>query len=318
MMNKKIIRALLFSGIILLPFIIYRIFVVGPYTLEFIFYIILTFLFLIFGLIFKKKVLETGKKMSFDKGISILGLVIALVAFIEANRQANNNNIQFEENRKASENLFNTQLDQEKVLNNKLLVNSNGLNERLVIELNKIKEINENLLMASIEQQKLANQSLEDYIFETRANLSLGKSKIIITDTLDTGNLKIIIIESISNVGKRIAKNFEIRQSIVFNNGKIGELSRGSGINEVLPSEPKEISYPFIISKKEYENFYYWVQIRYYDERLDKLYDRSKYFHFYKTDKGYDFYYVNLEQKNILRKVIDNKLSELNLSLTVD
>jgi len=280
---------------------------------------------LVIFLIWKEEIIEEGKKISFDKLISILSIVIALTAFIETSIQAEKNNIQFEENRKASDSLFRVQLSQAKQLNDLLISNSNKLNSLQIVELNKIQEINsdltksaENQLNTSKENLDLTKQSLNDYVFETRANLALGKSKIFITDTLDSGNLKAVITESVSNTGKRIAKNFEIRQLIVYNNGEIGELARGGGVNEVLPNEPKESSYPFTITKKEYENFFYWVQLRYYDERLDEFYDRSKYFHYYKTDKGYDFYYVKPEQKNTLRKIIDKELNSKGLSQTID
>lgn len=326
--EKKIFRILIFIGSVTLFVIFYRIIVKNISLTERVLDLLLVFAFVLLFFVFKSEILNEIKNVSFDRFTSFFSLLIALLAFFYTSIQTEKNNIQFEENRKASDSLFEVQLINAKQLNELLISNAEKLSSSQIVELNKIQSINTNLtisaknqLETTKENLKLTEQSLDDYIIETRPNIIMGKTKVSDIDSILKEDSRVLknktIIENFSNNGKRIADNFELRRAVFYDN-KIQFFSTSTTIKKVLPNESKFSSMVINLENIYSEDFYYWYQIRYYDERLNSWEDRSRYFHYNRRANGLDFY--DLDEKRILglRKFIDEKLEELNLSLTID
>ena len=266
-------------------------------------------------LIYFKKIKIISKKISFDRYISLISLEIALFVFIQTGVQERKNNEQFERNRIASDSLFRTQLSHSEKLNQSQIENSKSLNGSLISELNKIQDINlnqslasKNQLNATQKQLELSQQTLTDYINETKSNLVLNFIKIEKQDTIDDKKVKLSISSSVQNIGKRDASDVEFRNIIVLKNRSTTDINISKDATFLTVNTPTLVTYYPTIPLDDLEDFYYWLQIKYYDVRLDEYFDRSYYRHYYKTAKGFDFYYANNEIIPELRKIIDEQI----------
>ena len=272
---------------------------------------------------FREDLFAIMKGTPVDRYISLVSLEIALIVFIQTSIYEERNNKQFEENRIASEHLFKTQLSHTEKLNQLQIKNAKILNDSLVQELNKIQDINlnqnlaaKNQLIATQRQLELSRQSLIDYINETKSNLIFESIKITDKDTLNEKEIKLIIENKIKNVGRREAKDVEVRIMVIFKDKNISKMSVNKDASFLNINNPVIVNYYPIVPLKELENFYYWIQVRYYDEKLDQFFDRSYYRHYYKSSKGFDFYYASNKQKLRLREIVDKELKKNGYSLT--
>lgn len=283
---------------------------------------LLTFILLTLSIINRKNISITLKKEPIDRYISLIGLEIALLAFIQTSFQVEKNNKQFEENRIASDKLFQTQLKHAENLNQLQIKNAQILNDSLISELNKIQDINkqqslaaENQLLSSQQQFELSKQSLSDYLADTKPDLTLGKTEIVSRDTINDNKIKLSIIKFFTNTGKREALNVEIRNAIIHNNRGVSDVLINTDMSLFTANSSAESNFYPEMLLSESEDFFYWFQVIYYDKRLDKYTDRSYYFHYYKSVKGFDFYYVNDIQKKAIQKIVDSELKRKGLSL---
>jgi hypothetical protein len=282
----------------------------------------MTILFLVLCVINWKNISITLKKEPVDRYISLIGLEIALLAFIQTSIQVEKNNKQFEENRIASDKLFQTQLKHAENLNQLQIRNAQILNDSLISELNKIQDINkqqslaaDNQLLSSQQQLKLTKQSLTDYLADTKPDLTLGKTEIVNRDTISYNKIKLSIRNFFTNTGKRDALNVETRNAIIHNNKGVSDVSINTDMSLFTANSSAESNFYPEMSLSESEDFFYWFQVIYYDKRLDEYTDRSYYFHYFKSAKGFDFYYVNDIQKKVIQKIIDTELKKKGLSL---
>lgn len=321
-MKRIFSRFLIYFLITFILISIYCLLIDTNKTFEIIVYVITSFLILI-GVILSKSIVSILKENSFDKIISFVSLEIALIAFIQTGIEIRKNNEQFEANRLASEELFKKQQEHSEKLNTLIVANSKELNDNLIGEVKNLQTINETQseaaekqLEASKQQLLLARQSLDDYIYETKPELVIETTKISNIDTVDN-NLQLSITSIIKNNGKRQAKKVEFRQAIVYNN-----ILKNIGLNEdadfITSNKLIQLDHHSIIPQNFSNDFFYWIQIQYYDDKLDLHVDQSFYYHYYKSAKGFDFYYANKDDKSRLKKLIDQNLSQNNLSKTVN
>lgn len=262
---------------------------------------------------------------SLDKYISLIGLEIALLAFIQTSIQVEKNNIQFEQNRIASEELFKKQIEHSQELNQLQIENSKELNNTITTELIRLQAINikqtesaENQLLATKSQLELSEQTLQDYLFDTKAELSIETTQISNIDTLENSDLQLTISSNIKNTGRREAENVEIRNLLIYADKSIGKLSVSKETEFFTGNKTIQNHYYQIISKKEIKNFFYWLQVKYFDEKTGSQIDRSFYYRYYESAKGFDFYFAKNKDKLILRSLVDNELKRKNLSLTTN
>ena len=322
-MKNKIIKLLIHLTIALTLILIYCLVVNVISALKWSI-ISLTIICIAFCLIFWNKFFLIIKETPIDRYISLISLEIASIVFIQTSFQEKENNKQFEQNRIASESLFKTQLLHSEKLNQLQISNAKLLNDSLVKELNKIQDINlnqslaaKNQLIATQRQLELSKQSLEDYITETKSNLVLGQIKISNTDTLNEKEFKLTITSAIQNIGKREAEDIEIRQMLIFEDKSISSIDVNKDASFLSINTPTSIHYSPTIPQEKSNNFFYWLQVLYYDKKLDKHFDRSYYRHYYKNP-GFDFYYANNDQVRIMRSIIDQELKNKGYSLTIN
>lgn len=321
-MKNKIIKVLIHLTIVLSLILLYALIVGVNSSFRWIL-ILFTLVGILFCFIYFKTTLSILKQTPTDRYISIISLEIALIVFIQTSYQEKENNKQFEQNRIASESLFQTQLQHSEKLNKLQIQSAKELNDSLIGELNEIQEINlnqslasKNQLIATQKQLELSKQSLDDYINETKSNIILETIDIVNRDTIDDNKVKLSISTRIQNVGKREAEQLEIRQLTILDNREKTDLTVNSDATFLSINAPKNISYYTTMSIKDSENFFYWLQIRYYDKKLDEYFDRSYYRHYFKSPKGFDFYYATNEQKEALREIIDKELKVKGYSVT--
>ncbi len=261
-----------------------------------------------------KNIFVTFKSEPVDRYISLIGLEIALIAFIQTSIQVEKNNKQFEENRIASDSLFHTQLK-----------HAEKLNDSLISELNKIQAINkqqsliaENQLLSSQQQLDLSQQSLSDYLADTKPEMTYRYSKIINRDTINGNKIKLSIRNFFKNTGERDALNIEMRHAIIHNKKSSSNIFIDTDMNLFSANSSVYSNFYPEMFLSESEDFFYWFQIIYYDKRLDNYINRSYYLHYRKTTQGSDFFYADEAQKDDIRKIIDSKLRNRNLSITTN
>jgi hypothetical protein len=272
----------------------------------------------IFCFIKRKHIWESIKNDSLDKYVSLVGLEIALIAFIQTSIQVEKNNLQFEENRIASEELFQKQLQHSKELNELQIETSKSLNKILTNEIIRLQEINIIQNESAQIQLELSEQSLQDYLFDTKAELSIELTKITHTDTLKDSKIKLTISNTIKNTGRREASNVEIRNLVIYKDKSFSNLSISDEVENFTGNKSIQNHYFPIMSIKNSENFYYWVQVIYTDEKTGTQVDRSFYFHYHESAEKFDFYYAKTNNKRVLREIIDVELKRRKLTLTMN
>ena len=310
-MKKKMILSLLHISVVL-PLILLYIFILGFSTL--ISWIIYVFSILIIILLVKYRVdiKKIASEISYDRYISLISIEIALLAFIQAGIQQKDNNQQFEKNRIASDSLFETQLRHTTDLNRLLINNAQILNDSLIEELNEIQNINsknslsvDNQLLTTKSHLELSKQTLQDYVFNSRAHVVTSSTKITKRDTLDNKEVMLTLNYDIQNIGKRNAIDVETKHMIIYNNKIIPYFNASDKIPVLVAGTTTSASFYPKILLKESENFFYWKRVRYYDEKLGQYFVRSEYYRYFKTINGLNFYYVNKKHKPYLRKVVN-------------
>lgn len=311
-MKNKLISLLLHVSIALCIISIYYLLIENNSIFEWIIFS-LTVIGLILCIIFWKEIKIAANESSFNRLIALISLGIALIIFFQTSIQFKKNNKQFERNRIDSEELYNAQSKQAQSLNNSLIQ-----------ELTEIQKVNrdqnlitEKLLIAVDKQLELSKQSLNDYIVGTRAYLAMGTIEITNIDTLSSDSVYIKITNTLFNQGKRNAEKIESRHIIIYRNAKFSEVKVRK--SPFMPIEDKrELHFSIRMPIKEIENFYYWIQIRYYDEKLKQFFDNSYYYNYYKVAGTFNFYFANDNILNIMRKIVDRELERKGLSLTLN
>lgn len=322
---RRLFISILANSVILLPIICIYSWMVNDENLYKWIFTFLTFTSLVFCLIYLKDVQNYFRNSSIDRFISLIGLEIALLAFIQTNIQFVKSNELFEQNRIASGKLFEQQIKHSEKLNQIQIENSKNLNKVLTDELIQLQDINtrqsesaENQLLATKSQLELSEQSLQDYLFDTKPELSVETTKISNIDTLDDSNVKLTITSNIKNKGRREAKSVEFRQIIIFTNESVTILNVMDETEFFTSNKIIGCNYSQTVPIDMTEDFYYWLQIRYLDEKTGSQIDRSFYFHYIKYGKGFGFYLAKRDDKKILRKIIDKELENKGYSLTTN
>lgn len=280
---------------------------------------------IILCIIYWKDLKDKIEEISYDRYIALIGVGFALIAYNQTSKQIEVSNVQFEKNSRDSDSLFKVQLQQAYDLNKSHIENNKKLNDSLINELEEIQNINtiqgtatNNLLKATQKQYELTDQSLQDYIYETRPKFKLGANKVEIIDSVTESLVRISIIRNITNTGNRDATESEFRHLFIDKNNKPIDFDINNTQNIFQPNQTSIIIYKPLIFTKESEEFFYWFQIRFYDERRDEYFDRSYYYHYHEDVQGKVFYTPSIKNQKILRTIVDAELKTRGLSLTVN
>lgn len=319
---KTFYKIVIHLTIVFLIITIYCIIIKNSPIFEWTIYLI-TILLSAYSILKWRSLWDILKSDSFNNYVSLISIEIALIAFIQTSIQVEKNNTQFEQNRIASEKLYAQQIEHSEKLNQQQIDNSKKLNETLTAELIRLQEINskqsesaENQLSATKSQIELSEQTLQDYLFDTKPELSIESTKITNTDTLENSELQLTISSVIKNMGRREADSVEIRNTVIFEDRSIGPLSISKETEFFTGNRAIQNHYYPTMSKNLAKDFYYWIQVKYFDKKTGSQFDRSFYFRYYESARGYDFYFAKNNDKKILREIIDKELAKQNYTLT--
>lgn len=320
-MRKNLIKLLLHYSIVIMLLFIYCLIVKGNIIFDWVIFS-LTFVSSILLIIFRKDLITIGKEIPFDRFIAIIGLEIALIVFIQTTSQVQKNNEEYKWNSIKSDNLFNTQLRHASELNENQNKHAQTLNDSIIAELTKIQTINKNLsiatetqLRATQKQLELSEQSLVDYIYESRAQVIKGKTTIERIDTLENDLLHVKITNKIYNNGKRRANEVEIRHLIILKDSSIHRFNLSkepfldAGLNQTS-------LFLFPISKDMIKEFYYCIQIIYYDEKYPEPNNNCYYYQYFNVSNVKGLYKPLSKDITFLRSMFDKVLLNNELSLT--
>ncbi len=231
--------------------------------------------------------------------IEYLAIVIAVFSLLYSIRSFNNANEQFKENSQASDSLFNIQL-----------TNERELNEKLIAEITKLQEITNNQLIIIQNLLEVSESTLENKKYSERPILTFGKFILKDGDKIINGMYAPLIELKYQNQGKRSAISITIRPFIVSNDMKVLKAGASKIINSYLePGGGSEIEYKPKFDTKYKDNFYYCIEIQYYDQLLSRKYNKTFYTNFYKSRGSFEFYNCDVNVRLELKSVINDYLS---------
>lgn len=279
---------------------------------------------LVFSFINRKKYIKIMKKQSLDRIVSIISIEVAIFAFIETGIQIKESNKQFQVSIEKSDSIFNEQLRHSRELNDKLLNDIKRMNSSLVSELDTIQNINStnssivsNQLEITKEQIKLSGISLNDYLFDTRAEVTFQEIELADVDTLSNKVYKLNIYEILYNSGRREATNVIYKQAIILPNKKIASFYINRDLDVLYPNSSKRINlYPTIVGIDKVEDFFYWRQTIYLDKKIKRQFEKNVFYHYKKSDFGeLNFFEAKPLQKHELKEIINLHLRSEGLPL---
>jgi len=242
----------------------------------------------------------------FQTFLNILALLVAVYAVQIARKTLNETSKQFQQNMISSDSLFNLQLNHSKILN-----------DSLIYQITELQKITNNQLKITENQLRISIQTLQEEIYSGRPKIVI--QGISIADTNMVINEKIfspLIKTQYENIGRRPAIDFVYRTFILypdFSNARLGEKQsknfvdpgRGSSVLNFTPKIP--IAYK--------DDFYYCIEISYYDKELERKFHQAYYYHYYRSREGYDFFYCELEEANKIRGALNKILKRNNIEL---
>lgn len=306
---------------LLIPICIYCSITESNSTFRTIVYISLAICFIL-SLLCGKHLLQTIKQSSIERYMSLLGLEIALIVFIQSSIQVEKNNEQFRVNRIESDSLFKKQL-----------LHAKALNDSLIKELNEIQKISKTQssaldaqLLTTQKQLTLSEQSLNDYLYETKSNLSIGPITLsktdsitnIINNRLDT-IMKLRFFFNVENIGKREAFDIELNSMLIYKDSSVSSLVINKDLRFLNINSPNISTLNFEVLKKDSKDFYIWIQTCHHDEKLDTVFCRSYYQHYFKRiDNTLGFCIADNNDSEILRRIVDRELKRHGHKLTMN
>jgi hypothetical protein len=215
---------------------------------------------------------------------------------------------QFELNSKSSDSLFNVQLK-----------NSKELNENLIGRIRELQNITKTQLGVNSKQLDISTNALKEQIYSGRP-----KVIVILDDVEDTTNVnanvygpKIITVTK--NEGSRYALNCSLRPFLLLKDFKIYKHGLYPKVAYNLePTNPRENSFlPKFPLENKYD-FYYVYDINYYDDQLKQTFRHSYYYHYYRMRNVGAFYNCKNNEKEELKKNINDELKAMNEPLLPD
>lgn len=245
-----------------------------------------------------RTILEKLKKYS-KSIIDYLAIIIAVISLLYSIMSFNSANEQFKENAQASDSLFNIQLTNEK-----------ELNEKLITEITKLQEINNNQFVLIQNLLEVSESTLENKKYSERPILTFGKFILKDGDYIINGNFAPLIELKYQNQGKRSALSIRFRPFIISNELKLLKAGGIQNIDDSLePGGGSEIEYKPKFDMRHKDNFYYCLEIQYFDQLLSRKFNYTLYSHYNKIRNKFEFYNCEADKREELKSVINNYLS---------
>jgi len=166
------------------------------------------------------------------------------------------------------------------------------------------------------EHLKISIQTLQEELYSGRPKIIIGGSEISDTNMIIEENIfSPKILTYFTNIGKRPAKNFNLRAIVVYTD--LSGLRTGEDylINTVDPGPKSVFEFKPRIPLMYKDDYYYCVEIKYYDELLKREFQQSYYYHYYKSRQDYDFFYCDKEESREIRSTMNRILKSYNKKL---
>ena len=233
--------------------------------------------------------------------ISIANTVLAIVALYIAISAMNKATKQFEQDALQSDKLFRIQLKQTDSLFNEQLAR----NDSLINQITKLQRITDKQLSTldvTLYENKLAGRPL----------FQIGVTKINSVDASDSRIFAPEIRTEFSNIGNRFAYKTRLRRFVVFDNYS-AVVYNADTLLMIEPQEPSAILMHPAIPVEFKDNFFYCLEIAYYDEKMRRFYVQVKYMN-YRKEREFEFYLADSwenELKTAINKVLRENYSPL-------
>lgn len=231
--------------------------------------------------------------------VDYLAIFIAVISLLYSILSFNSANNQFKENAQSSDSLFNIQLTNEK-----------ELNEKLIAEITKLQEITNNQLIIIQNLLEVSESTLENKKYSERPILTFGKCILKDGDDIIDGMFAPLIELKYQNQGKRSAFSITIRPYIISSEMKLLKAGLSKNIGSSLePGGSSEIEYKPKFNIKYKDNFYYCIEIQYFDNLLSRKFNYTLYTNYYNSRNKFEFYNCDENKRKELKSVINDYLS---------
>jgi len=207
------------------------------------------------------------------------------------------------------------------------------LNDSLIMQIESLQKITaEQLEVSSQMSEKIQKQlnileaSLDVQQYEGRPVISFEPSVIVDSSFIENGRYYSPMIKTrYENSGKRFAYEARFRAFVVYNQFTLMDLPKRTKVKSgtLVPNSGKptpnsgmsSLFGPRILPQFK-NDFYYCYEITYFDKGLNRYFNQVKYLHYFSTERNeLDFYNCTGDEEDIIRRVINERLSYLNRPL---
>jgi hypothetical protein len=242
----------------------------------------------------------------FSSVLNLVMLGVALGALIIAQRTLSESDRQFSENSFAADSLFKLQL-----------AHSEQLNDSLVAQIRALQTITSKQIQITDQQLAVSVQTYRAQLYSGRPVIAIRANKVTNTATISPDSVSPLIETDYSNVGKRNASHFIIRTFLVYPDFSDIRSNAASQVQsqDLEPDVSMTAEFKPRILASHQANFYYCIDFRYSDDILNQSFYFAKYYHYYRSRLGYDFYSCEDGLKPRIRQTINAYMQTLRLPL---
>lgn len=240
----------------------------------------------------------------FQTLLNFLALIVAIIVLLISKKTLDNANLQFEQNSKTADSLFNLQLSYAK-----------NLNDSLISEIGRLQEITGKQLRITDEQLRISIETLNEQIYSGRPKIIVLSDQIKDKENIKDEIFSPNIITTFKNIGKRFAESVSLRPFIVYPD--FSQIRGGALPNPHLLEPGTEHIYEFKprINVKFRDDFYYCYEIVYFDKILKQQFKQVYYRHYYKRRRSFEFFFCKLEEEIRIKRTVNDILKTINESL---
>ena len=239
----------------------------------------------------------TGKW--FNAVLNLSMFLVAIAALIVAQDTLTDSRTQFELAAKSSDSLFRVQL-----------THSTELNHALLSQIESLQVVTSKQLAITNQQLQISQQSYDQQVYSGRPIIKLGAFDPPIFSAISDGIVSPGIRVPLHNVGKRHASNLDYRGFIVYPD--LSEIRGSSPFKRIAEFEPEaETAFEYLphIRSAIAKEFYFCIDIRYFDRVLNKMFFDVYYFHYFESRGKPVITPCDETERNRIRERINKSLS---------
>ena len=249
------------------------------------------------------KYIKTSFKRSGQAAYNGFILCIAILALLVAIKTMNQADTQFKQNTKTSDSLFHIQFQTTKTYNDSLL-----------FEINQLNRITNKQLEITDAQLTVSAEILQDRIYENRPKIVIVNQQVSAGKEINDSTIRMVLSSDYSNWGKRNAKNLKFRSFLIYKDFSGGHSSAENDVPGILgPNASKSAQFVPILLKDKIHEFYYLIDVFYFDEKLQESFYDTYISHCYKFEGKYTLQNCNDVLKKELIAMINDNLNSKGL-----